>query len=186
MMAPLGPEHPLRRLFAGSVQHALYAKVGMCDPQIAEYLTDMLCGLLRMDDLFPFHDAAGKRIEDLAEWLTAVEFEGDSAVEPPHPLPEYDRQRIVHRHIGDFSLFWTGVYPEGVGRLKTRGVGDRLNDLARQGKRSYAIASELTAPEDQPPPGVLKRLSEQFEFCAYGLNLCRQEWDALRRQREQP
>ena len=36
MMQPLKPDHPLRRLFSGTVQHALFVDVGICDTQLAD------------------------------------------------------------------------------------------------------------------------------------------------------
>jgi hypothetical protein len=147
----------------------------MCDPQLADYLTDLLTTFVHMDDFYPFRDAAGQRLEDLAAMLTEAQFQ--------EPLSRLDRERIIHRHIGDFALFWTGLFPEGVRKLQRVGTGDRLGDYLQQGKRSYAIASELTDADDQPPAGVLRRLSERFEFCMYGLHLCRKEWVTLAERR---
>lgn len=174
MTSRLPNDHPLRRLFSGAVHHALYVDMGLCDPQIAEYLTDLLSHFVHMDDIYPFKDAAGRRLEDLAAILT------EARLQPP--AGRVERERVLHRHIGDFALFWTGVFPEGLRHMQPVGLRDRLSDYMAQGKRSYAIASELTDPQDQPPPGVLRRLSEHFEFCVHGLNLCRQDWIAIQRQ----
>ena len=49
-----------------------------------------------------------------------------------------------------------------------------------QGKRSYYIASTF---EDEPyrdEAPVLRRLSEEFELCAYGLNRVREELERSR------
>ena len=91
--------------------------------------------------------------------------------------PEGRTRREVHRHIGDFTLFWTGVYPEMVNRLRTALSRDHFIDYCEQGKRSYYIAStfEDDAYRDEVP--VLRRLSEDFELCAYGLNQVRREWE---------
>ena len=50
-------------------------------------------------------------------------------------------RREYHRHIGDFTLFWTGVYPEMLRRLQSLLSKDRFVDYCEQGKRSYYIAS---------------------------------------------
>ena len=171
MMTSLSPDHPLRRLFSGSVQHALFVDVGICDIQLAEYLAEMLGNLIHMDEIYPFRDATGRRLVSLAEWLADAQLQ--------HSASNKQRQRIVHKHIGDFSLFWTGLFPEGLRRLQHTGTGDRLDDFLKQGKRSYSIASELTVDDDKPPAGVLQRLSEHFEYCVHGLNICRNDWAAL-------
>ena len=172
MTQPLPDHHPLRRLFAGTVHHVLCVDVGMCDPPLADYLVEVLGKFIHMDDLYPFRDAEGRRIERLAEMAT------DACLEPH--VSEQARRRIVHRHIGDFVLFWTGVFPEGLRRLERLGRGDRLTAYLEQGKRSYALASELTTRlDEEPPAGVLRRLSDRFESCVHGLNLCCREWDVL-------
>jgi len=146
--------------------------MGLPDPQLADYLTELLSNLIHIDDLYPFRDARGKRLEALAEM--AMEAQLSPRVEPAA------RDRIVHKHIGDIALFWTGVFPEGLRRLQRFGAADRLTDYLERGKRSYAIASELTRhPDDEPPAHVLRRLSDRFEYCVYGLNRCRKEWDTL-------
>lgn len=170
-MTSLPNDHPLRRLFAGTVQHVFYADIGMCDPQIADYLIELLSHLIHMDDLYPFRDAKGRRLQNLAEMVAESHFEGR--------VPPRVRERTVHRHIGDFALFWTGLFPEALGRLRRFGRGEGLDTYLEMGKRSYAIASGLTRPEDEPPAGVLQRLSDRFEFCVYGLHLCREEWGTL-------
>jgi len=82
----------------------------------------------------------------------------------------------VHRHIGDFTLFWTGVYPEVVNHLR-RGSKDALIDYQQQGKRAYWIASTIPVEKEVPTPDVLQRLSEQFELCVYGLGEVRRQWE---------
>src|SRR5262249_3702992 len=109
----------------------------------------------------------GRRLEEVAEMV--IEAEG---------MPEGGRtRREVHRHIGDFTLFWTGVFPEAINRLRSAFSKDYFIDYCEQGKRSYYIAStfeEDDYPEEAP---VLRRLSEEFELCAYGLNQVRREWE---------
>ena len=57
---------------------------------------------------------------------------------------------------------------------------DHLTDYTEQGKRSYYIASTFEEDPYREEAPVLRRLSEQFELCAYGLNQVRQEWQRAR------
>jgi len=50
-----------------------------------------------------------------------------------------------------------------------------LINYQQQGKRSYYLASTLSAGSDQG--SVLRRLSDQFELCAFGLSCVRREWE---------
>ena len=88
-------------------------------------------------------------------------------------MPLAVRNRYLHRRIGDYTLFWTGVYPEGVRRPLRATWRDRIIDYVSFGKRSYAIASELTPADEEPPPRLLRRLSEDFESCVHGLGIVR-------------
>ncbi len=45
-----------------------------------------------------------------------------------------------------------------------------------QGKRSYLIASSYDDEPYQQEAPVLRRLSQDFELCAYGLSQVRREW----------
>jgi hypothetical protein len=85
--------------------------------------------------------------------------------------------------VGDFTLFWTGVYPEALARLQARSSADHLIDFQRQGKRSYYLASMLEAGDEAP---ILRRLSEQFELCAFGLLRVRREWEKSETEAPRP
>src|SRR5438552_610063 len=85
------------------------------------------------------------------------------------------RRRECHRHVGDFTLFWTGVYPEALAKLRRTGSPDALISYQEQGKRSYYLASRLSAGSSEG--SILRRLSEQFELCAFGLSCVRREWE---------
>ncbi len=168
MMESSWQAHPLRRLFAGLIEHVFYTDVGMCDPRVTEYLADLLMDFIHIDQIFALHDAAGRRIEDVAEMATEAYLGPD--------ITTRERDRRVHRHIGDFTLFWTGVYPEGLRHLRHPLKKDHLVDYLQQGKRSYAIAAAMYSRQDDPPGQLLRRLSDNFEFCVYGLSQVRKGW----------
>jgi hypothetical protein len=88
-----------------------------------------------------------------------------------------EARREAHRHIGDFTLFWIGVYPEALPRLRSPDRKDHLIDYRGQGKRAYFLASTIAveSPEDAPRE-VLSRLSDEFDLCAYGLGQVREQW----------
>jgi hypothetical protein len=171
MHAPIPEHHPLRRLFAGLVENAFYAEVGMCDPPVAEYLVDLLTEFIHVDRVRLLKNAGGRRLEEVAEMLTDASL-GADVIGPK-------RDRIVHKHIGDYTLYWSGVYPENLKHLKRPDKTDHFVDYLKQGKRSYAIASELSVEQADPPATVLRRLSDNFEFCVYGLGLVRKSWEQL-------
>ena len=78
------------------------------------------------------------------------------------------------------ALFWTGVYPEAVKKLRSPLSKDYFVDYCSQGKRSYYIASTFEDDPYREEAPVLRRLSEEYELCAYGLTQVRREWESMR------
>ncbi|MCA9253604.1 MAG: hypothetical protein R3E58_05895 [Phycisphaerae bacterium] len=171
-MLPIRDNHPLKRLFTGLVEHAFQTELGICDPALADYVSDLLIDFVRIDEMVIAREAVGKPVTEIAEMI--ANFESDRMA------VDATRDPYVHRRIGDYTLFWTGVYPEGVGRSRSATWSDRVSEYVSFGKRSYAIASELTPPDVDPPPRLLRRLSEDFETCACGLGIVRHNLDHQR------
>ena len=153
----------LQRYFAGVTEHAFMEHLGIGDAPLTDYLAEMLARFIHMDRLFVIHNTNGEKLTEVANML--IEAEGLP--------PEGRTRREVFRHIGDYTLFWTGVYPEALKKLRSRSNIDSFIDYCSQGKRSYAIASQVDEDHDDP---VLRRLSDNFEMCAFGLNQVRREF----------
>src|SRR5262249_20724360 len=164
------PNHPLRRLFAGLTEHTFLTTLGVGDPPLIDYLSLLLSRFVHVDAVYRLRSAEGKPLQEVVDMLLEAE-----------ALPPEGRtRREYHRHIGDFTLFWTGVFPEGLGRLRPAHSKDRLLDYTQQGKRSYYIASTFEGDPYREEAPVLRRLSEEFELCAYGLHQVRREWERAR------
>lgn len=166
MTPKISSDHPLHRFFSGLVEHAMYTEVGLCDPAVVDYLAHLLTRFIHKDAIFAIHDDAGRPLDQIADMLerTASEAARSHAA----------RDLAVHRHIGDYALFWVGVFPENLKRLCARDRKDYMIDYFRQGKRSYAIAAELAEDSSRPPGELLARLSERFEYCVMGLGRVRE------------
>ena len=164
------PDHPLRKLFAGLTEQTFIQTFGLADPPLTDYLSGMLSRFIHLDAIFRLRDGAGKRLEEVAEMM----------IEAEAMPPEGRTRREVHRHIGDFTLFWTGVYPERLSRLRSALSKDHFVDYCEQGKRSYYIASTFEDGPYREEAPILRRLSAEFELCAYGLTQVRREWEKPR------
>jgi hypothetical protein len=161
-------EHPLRRMFAGLAEHAFFSHLGVADPLLTDYLSSLLTRFLHFDAVYRLRNEAGKPITELTEMVIEAE-----------QLPQGGRtRRDYYQHIGDFALFWTGVYPESLDRLRSRMCRDAMVSYTAQGKRGYLITSRLEEQEHHDAEADLyRRLSEQFELCAVGLRKVREEWE---------
>jgi hypothetical protein len=153
------------RFFSGLAEQTFEARLGVADPPLVDYIAALLTRFVHCDAIYSVRDPAGRRLEEVAQML----LEAEARIGNP--------RREVHRHIGDFTLFWTGVYPEALRRLKTASRLDYFIDYCEQGKRAYRIAATIPT-EDRPEENeVLERLSHDFELCAYGLGEVRREWE---------
>lgn len=163
MYSKLAADHPLRRLFGGLVEQVFMTDLGVCDTRLTTYLSELLCDFVHVDQIYQLHRVDGSTIREVSQ-MEADAFLG------PHPESSA-RARLVNRFIGDFTLFWAGLYPEA---LRPRRSGaDRLREYLLQGKRSYHIAGDLSEGDSRPPAEVLRRLSQEFECCVHGLQLVR-------------
>jgi hypothetical protein len=161
------PRSLLRRYFSGLTEQTFLGTLGVGDTALIDYLSEMLCRFTRMDMLYCLRSADGRQLEEVADMILAAE----------GLPPEGRTRREIHRHVGDFTLFWTGLYPDLLQKLKSRARRDFFIDYCAQGKRSYLIASGFGAEPYREQAQVLRRLSEEFELCAYGLNQVRTELD---------
>jgi hypothetical protein len=154
-------------MLAGLTEHAFLDELGIGDPHLVDYISDMLGRFINMDGMYRIHDLQGRRLEEVADMMMEAE-----------AMPAQGRtRREVYRHIGDYTLFWTGVYPEAVKRLRNSARKDHFIDYCEQGKRSYYIASTFDDEQFRDEAPVLRRLSDEFMLCAYGLNQVRREWE---------
>ena len=160
-------EAALRKLFTALTEHTFQVEIGVADPQLTDYLADLLLRFTRADELYRFRSVEGRRLEQVADMIE----EADHRQAQP--------KRELHRHIGDFTLFWTGLYPEALKRLQSPLKKDHLINYEQQGKDSYLIASQIKAERFEEEATVLRRLSQEFEVCREGLTLVRQELDRL-------
>jgi hypothetical protein len=160
--------HPLQRMFAGLAEHAFFSHLGVADPPLTDYLSTLLTRFVHFDTVYRLRNGAGNPITELTEMVIEAE-----------QLPSGGKtRRDYYRHIGDFALFWTGLYPEALDRLRSRMCRDAMVSYTTQGKRSYLITSRLEEQEHHDAEADLfRRLSEQFELCAVGLRKVREEWE---------
>jgi hypothetical protein len=155
MRPPLPEGHPLRALFHRLTARGL-EQVGLRDPVLLRYLSDMLVRFVHVDDLYRLRDPGGLPVDTLAEMIVQAD-----------ASPRRER-RDAYRHVGDFSLFVLGFYPES---LRGRRMLVGPDYYAEQGRRCYGRAADMG--NDVPPSSLLKQLVEHFESCAVGLHWVR-------------
>ena len=155
----------IERFFSGLSEYIFQSKLGVVDVQLIDYISDMMLRFVRIDSINRVRRSNGRPATELFQMLGEAEKRIGLA------------KRDVHRHIGDVTLFWSGMYPERLRRLRPDRSPDGFLDYCRQGKRAYAIAAEIQGDENRPSSDLLHQLSNEFEMCAYGLREVRREWE---------
>lgn len=127
------------------------------------------------NNLYQIRNAYGKRLDDVGEMLVES-----------NPLLEassFDRERAVRKHVGDYTLFLTGLFPESVAKSNQakRPRLDAYIDFVQAGKESYAIVSSFDQFEYREEAPLFRRLSENFKLCVAGLNLVKQDLEEFQR-----
>jgi hypothetical protein len=169
----ISPNHPLRRLFA-----ELVAKELPADHEVAAYVANLLIDFVHVDQLYRIRNCRGKRLEGVGEMLV----ESNPALD----APSFEREREVRKHIGDYTLFLTGMFPEYVATLPRRGLRlDSIIDYVKAGKESYRIVAAFDQFEYRHVAPLFRRLAEDFEYCVHGLNRVKSDLEVLREEQYQ-
>jgi len=166
-MIPEG--HPLREFFLDLVNRHYSSPLELRDREIKDYVANVLAGFCAVDELHKIRNASNRPLDDVGEML----LESDPVY---GPAPSFDRERQVRKHIGDYTLFFTGMFPESIHHWRMR--RQRLEgfiDLMRAGKESYYIVSKFDCFEYAKVAPLFRRLSENFEHCVFGLNMVKNE-----------
>ncbi|WP_447860848.1 hypothetical protein [Nitrospira calida] len=174
MGSPVPHNHPLRRLFGALTEKSFTEKLGWPDLNVTAYVSNLLVDFTHADQLYKIRNRQGQPIDTVVELL----FESEVLLE----AHSFDREREVHRHIGDFTLFMAGLFPEYLRRLKSAGMiyhPDFLVDYVKTGKRSYGIVAQFGDVESENDPPLFRKLSDNFELCVTGLGFVRSDLDRM-------
>ena len=165
-MEPRKENSALKRYFSGLTENTFQSLLGVTDIGMVDYVSDLLIRFVRSDTVNRIRGVTGRPL------MTVTEMAAEAAERLGNA------KRELHRHIGDFTLFWAGVYPEAL-RRPSKVEHDQFESYCSHGKRAYQIAATIASDEqDAPESTVLERLSDRFELCAYGLREIRREWEA--------
>ncbi|MBI2219471.1 MAG: hypothetical protein HYU51_19505 [Candidatus Rokubacteria bacterium] len=156
----------LRRFFDRAIR-ASFRDLALEDDPAAPYLADLLTRFARTDTLFQ-RGVTAPRLETVVDML----FEIQAVWRDDSPYFQPEREVEMRRHIGDFTLFMTGVFPERVERVASRGY------YITQGKQAYRFVSEHDRATAKSGGPMFRRLAERFESYARTLDYARRVYFA--------
>ena len=176
MESVIPQHHPLRKLFETLTERNFTETLSWLDFNVTDYLANLLVEFTHIDRLRYIKNQKGQAVETVVELLYESEVNQD--------FDSSERKREVHRHIGDFTLFIAGLFPEYLSYLKSDGMiyhKDHLVDYMKAGKRSYNIVATFQQGEFKEQPALFQKLSSNFELCVTGLGFVRQDLDRMGR-----
>ena len=163
------PESSLLQQFFNHIVERNYEEVGIRQPEVHAYVATLLTEFCEVENLYKIKNADGRALADVGEML----LESDPIY---GPAPSFDRERQVRKHIGDYTLFFAGMFPEAINHYRLRRARlENLIDFVKAGKESYYIVSQFDVFEYKKVAPLFARLSRQFESCVYGLNLVKND-----------
>ena len=166
--------HPLQQLFQELVGRHYAEEIGIRDPQVIAYVSHLLSEFCDADQLHKIRNGSNRALADVGEML----LESDPVY---GPAPSFDRERQVRKHIGDYTLFFAGMFPESINHLRLR--RQRLEtfvEWVKAGKESYYIVSKFEHFEYAKVAPLFASLAKNFEGCVYGLNMVKNELEEMR------
>ncbi len=142
------------RLFFDRALGASFRDLALGEDPASPYLADLLTRFARTENLFP-PGVETPRLETVVDMLLETQrvWREDTARFQP------EREVVVRRHIGDFTLFMTGLFRERVERTASASY------YITQGKRAYHFVSEHDRASARGGAGAppYRRLADRFE-----------------------
>jgi len=89
------PDHPLRRLFSGLTEQTFMTTLGVADPQLDRYLSELLSRFISMDAIFRLRDLTGRRLEEVCDMLLEAQAMRPRGPHPPRGPPPHRRLHAV-------------------------------------------------------------------------------------------
>ena len=165
--------HPLQELFTELVHQHFDRDIGLRDPEMQDYIANVLSEFCEVEQFFKLRNAEGRFLSDVGEML----LEADPVY---GPAPSFDRERQVRKHIGDYTLFLSGMFPESINHYRLRRQRlENFVDFIKAGKESYYIVSKFDQFEYAKLAPLFAKLAHEFESCVYGLNLVKGDLEEM-------
>lgn len=149
--------------FFGCVVRQSFRDLACDDDAAARYLVDLLTRFARAEALHTVRALPTRRLDSVADALLAISTVWD--LDAPDFNPE--AEQALRRHIGDYTLFMTGVFREHVERLALVGYYED------EGRRAYRFLAEIARAGGAGDAALFRRLGSRFEHYAGALTYAR-------------
>ncbi|KPJ55684.1 MAG: hypothetical protein AMJ42_06430 [Deltaproteobacteria bacterium DG_8] len=98
---------PALKPFFIKLTQKCFGELGLRDREIVEYVAFVLTNFSRTENLYCIRDSTGKRLDSIVEMF--IELNSYFHQENRSSL---FREMEIYQHIGDYTLFMTGIFKE--------------------------------------------------------------------------
>ena len=158
LLASRDLSRPGAALFYYVVLRRLLLELGVDDRAVTDYCAAMVLAFGRGDRAFRI----GDHDENQYAYLVDLVEEADRA--------DAERQFRVRVHLGNFSLWMTGIFPDYIAARATRKGAPALPYYEALGRSGFLLASENRLAEQYGLGGVLRAAGERFPLLRMALN----------------
>ncbi len=165
------------RHFYGLVAQQLPNMKGEPLRQMGNYVSNILIEFIHLDRINKINQFT-KTKTDENDTLPAATLESllyESEISILEGTPE--REREVHQHIGDFTLFFAGMLPRYLHPIKTDDLTENPDPIHQHklvGIRSYGITAKFENSVGGPRAALFTNLAQCFEFNVLCLSVIKQ------------
>lgn len=152
----------LPRFFDRVVRQA-FGDLALDDTPAARYLAELLTRFARAEALRAVQAVAERKLDSVVDSLLAIQTAWDVGSPGFDPKSE----EVLRRHIGDYTMFMTGIFRDHVERMGIVGYYEL------EGRRAYRFVSETARTGHHGDAPLFRRLADRFEQYAGALTYAR-------------
>ncbi|UCE05392.1 MAG: hypothetical protein JSW07_17515 [bacterium] len=145
-------DNPILYKFFHQNLQQVFKDLGLPGGEMLDYIAFILTYFVRTSNLYRIKQLSNFNLETVVEALLELE----ERRHPDDPISASD-EMLVRKHIGDFTLFMSGIFREYVQRI---GI---LDFYLLEGSRSYHHVFDFVRDQHPESAPVFHQLSQDFE-----------------------
>lgn len=179
LLAAPGLAAPSAAVFVYVAVRSALRNVGIDDAELSDYLAALLLEFGRRDRAWRIAPADDQVYRYVSDIVADLELVADAR-----------RGFLLRAHLGNFSLWLSGVFPDHIVARQRRRGGPDFNYYETMGARGFRLAADHRLAREWQLAGVYERAADAFDRLRVGLNrlsdsvLFRHRWDPDRLMRQ--
>jgi hypothetical protein len=159
LLAAPGLMAPSAALFVYVAVRGALREVGLDDAELSDYLAALVLEFGRRDRAWRIAPADDQVYRYVSDIVADLELVADAR-----------RAFLLRAHLGNFSLWLSGVFPDHVAARRHRRGGPDFSYYETMGARGFRLASDHRLAQTWKLAGIYERAADSFDRLRVGLN----------------